>query len=79
MTTRTRKQFRRARATATMAEFTTSVGEGLTHAEAIDLLYAVTEGVLQFIDAYPSREGRVLCSALRAANRIVRGTHRATG
>jgi hypothetical protein len=78
MTTRTRKQYRRACATATMAGFTMGMGKGLTHAEALDLLYAVSEGVLEFIEAYPSPEGKRLSTALRAANRIVRQTHRIT-
>jgi len=77
MTARTRKEFRRARATATMAGFKMGLGKGLTHAEALDLLYAVSEGVLGFIEAYPCPEGRKLSSALRVANRMVRETHRA--
>jgi hypothetical protein len=68
MTTRTRKEYRRK----CTASASTTIEKGLTYAETLDLLYAVSEGVIEFIGAYPSREGRRLCSALRAVNRIVR-------
>ncbi len=46
----------------------------MTHAEAVDMLYAVTAGVMEYLGSHDEPESNRLCNALRLANDLVRKT-----